>query len=310
MIKAMKPVLKSVLTSAAKPALAVAIAWLAAGGALAAAPLVGAEAAGRPKTAEAEAARRVVLPEAACGVFVKTVHVVAAVETLVYYKGYSKPDTSDLVGYCVTARGRGYSSTIETVVGLDLAGRITGTRIVSQTETPGIGNKIVEVKAAKTAIAALAALPAEAAARRRVVLAPEGALAGVGCLVVAVKDAAALAGLEKALGAGDTAAVVENARKALAFAATRASVLEDRAVLFAASSKAVAALRVDSPPWWQAQFVGKCSAELVLAKSKADGSVQAVTGATVSSRAVTESVKSAIVKVEKAVGGFTPAAGK
>ncbi|MFZ1946364.1 MAG: FMN-binding protein [bacterium] len=268
------------------------------------------------KPPDPEAARRTVLPEAACGALVRSVHIGAPGDTLVYYKGYSSPDTSGLVGYTVTARGRGYSSTIETVVGVDLRGRITGTKIVSQAETPGIGNKIIEVKAAKTASAALAALPAEAASRRRVVLAPEGALAGVGCLVVAVKDAAALADLERAVSAGDTAAVAAKAPGALGVivapvdSGAEASALGDRAVAFAVSAKVVEALRKEAPPWWQAQLVGKSSQQLVLAKSKTDGSIQAVTGATVSSRAVTESVKSAIVRLEQAVGGFKPAAGQ
>jgi Na+-translocating ferredoxin:NAD+ oxidoreductase RnfG subunit len=281
--------------------LVLALAGLAAGGAEAAVPPA--------KSADPEAARRAVLPDAACGVFVRAAHVPAPGETLVYYKGYSKPDTSGLVGYTVTARGRGYSSTIETVVGLDLKGRIAGMKIVSQAETQGIGNKIVEVRATKTASAALAALPAEAAGSRRVVLAPEGALACLGCLVVAVKDAAALADLERAVASGDTAAAADKAPAALAVSGAEASVLGDRAVAFAVSARVVEALRRDAPPWWQAQFVGKSAQELVLAKSKADGSIQAITGATVSSRAVTESVKSAIVKLEQALGGFKPAAG-
>ena len=63
-----------------------------------------------------------------------------------YYKGYSDPDSSELVGYAFVAYGVGYSSTIETMVGIDPKGIIIGMTVLSQVETPGLGTKIEETK--------------------------------------------------------------------------------------------------------------------------------------------------------------------
>ncbi len=38
--------------------------------------------------------------------------------------------------------GKGYSGTIKLVMGVDLAGRLTGVRVTGHTETPGLGDKI------------------------------------------------------------------------------------------------------------------------------------------------------------------------
>lgn len=45
------------------------------------------------------------------------------------------------LGYAFLAYGKGYSSTIQTMVGVDLNGRIAGTTILFQQETPGLGAK-------------------------------------------------------------------------------------------------------------------------------------------------------------------------
>ena len=87
-------------------------------------------------------ARREVLPTAKEGVYVST----DETSDFPYYVGYAHPDTTEPVGYVFLASGKGYSSTIEMVVGTDLAGRLTGISIVSQQETPGLGAKITEIR--------------------------------------------------------------------------------------------------------------------------------------------------------------------
>jgi electron transport complex protein RnfG len=63
-----------------------------------------------------------------------------------YYKAYDSAEKDTLVGYAYIARGAGYSSTIETMVGIDSSGRIVGLKVLDQKETPGLGTKIEEVK--------------------------------------------------------------------------------------------------------------------------------------------------------------------
>lgn len=65
---------------------------------------------------------------------------------VLYYKGYASPDTTQLVGYAYVAYGIGYSSTIETMVGVDTTGKILGLKVLSQVETPGLGSKVEEIK--------------------------------------------------------------------------------------------------------------------------------------------------------------------
>ena len=73
-------------------------------------------------------------------------------EEVLYYKGYAEKDTAEIVGYAVVARGKGYSSTIETMVGVDTSFTITGTKILFQQETPGLGTKIMAVSHGDTSI--------------------------------------------------------------------------------------------------------------------------------------------------------------
>jgi len=63
-------------------------------------------------------------------------------DEVIFYRGYANADTTDLVGYAAVARGKGYSSTIETMVGVDTSFTITGTKVLFQQETPGLGTKI------------------------------------------------------------------------------------------------------------------------------------------------------------------------
>ena len=60
-----------------------------------------------------------------------------------YYKALSRD--GDILGYCVLASRRGYSSLIETMVGIDKEGKVSGIKILSQNETPGLGAKIIEL---------------------------------------------------------------------------------------------------------------------------------------------------------------------
>ncbi|MDR3255124.1 MAG: RnfABCDGE type electron transport complex subunit G [Synergistaceae bacterium] len=46
-----------------------------------------------------------------------------------------------VVGYCVTAAPTGYAGPVEVVVGITSSGGVRGIRILSQSETPGLGAK-------------------------------------------------------------------------------------------------------------------------------------------------------------------------
>ena len=162
-------------------------------------------------------ARREVLPTAQEGVYVCTEEVHACKEVLPaakegvhvltdegsdfpYCVGYARADTTEPVGCVLLASGKGYSSTIEMVVGVDLAGALTGISIVSQQETPGLGAKITEIRYG------------------------------------------------------------------------------------------------ESEPWFQAQFKGKTVTQLSVDKD--GGAIDSITGATISSRAVTDGVRSALKRLE------------
>ena len=58
-------------------------------------------------------------------------------------------------GYVFVAKRYGYSSVIESMVGMKRDGTITGVKILSQSETPGLGAKIVEIASDKTIFKAL-----------------------------------------------------------------------------------------------------------------------------------------------------------
>ena len=123
-----------------------------------------------------------------------------------YYKGFNTPDTITLVGYAFVAKGKGYSSTIETMVGVDTTGTITGLTVLYQLETPGLGTKIEEIKYG------------------------------------------------------------------------------------------------ENKPWFLVPFVGRQWNRLELGKE--DNNIKAITGATISSRAVTSSIKEGLKSLENRLGGF------
>ncbi len=59
---------------------------------------------------------------------------------ILYYKAYDKDN--NIVGFGLKASGKGYSSVIETMVGILRDGKISAIKILSQNETPGLGNRI------------------------------------------------------------------------------------------------------------------------------------------------------------------------
>lgn len=65
-------------------------------------------------------------------------------DNIIYYKGEDKENK--FIGVAFKAAGKGYSSTIETMVGMEKDGTITAIKILSQNETPGLGANIAEPK--------------------------------------------------------------------------------------------------------------------------------------------------------------------
>jgi electron transport complex protein RnfG len=246
-----------------------------------------------------ERARRIALPQAACGVFVGF-----ETDGFQYYKGYRNQDTTDFVGYTVKAEGQGYSSTIQTVVGVDAVGRITGMKITAQQETPGLGTRIEEIKSTKTVLDALreiwghgkpdvitAYLPGQDGKER--------------CFEVNLRDTERCGALEMYVASRDTLAAVKEATQAFGLAPEDSLlVFSDPAVAFGFARSVLDQIRLRRTPWFQQQFIGKRNGDLLLTTKASDRYIQAITGATISSAAVTESVRDAIENLEKAVGGF------
>jgi len=83
-----------------------------------------------------EDALRYVLPEA------KKIEEVKVDEKESYFKGYTTEKTSgEPEYYAFIAKGQGYSSVIQTMVGVDKKGNIIRIKIMFQQETPGLGAK-------------------------------------------------------------------------------------------------------------------------------------------------------------------------
>jgi Na+-translocating ferredoxin:NAD+ oxidoreductase subunit G len=59
---------------------------------------------------------------------------------VLYYKGLDKEGR--LVGIAFKASGKGYSSVVETLVGMELSGKIIAVKVLSQNETPGLGARV------------------------------------------------------------------------------------------------------------------------------------------------------------------------
>lgn len=61
---------------------------------------------------------------------------------VIYYKAYDKDNK--LIGAAFKAEGKGYSSTVETMAGMSLDGKISVIKILTQNETPGLGSRVTE----------------------------------------------------------------------------------------------------------------------------------------------------------------------
>lgn len=88
--------------------------------------------------AEEEAALKEVMPEA--------VHFepVKSDADILYYKAHDKQ--GKFIGVAFKSAGKGYSSTIETLVGILKDGTIVAIKVLSQNETPGLGAQVAESK--------------------------------------------------------------------------------------------------------------------------------------------------------------------
>ncbi len=67
-----------------------------------------------------------------------------------YYRAFISPERKEVKGYAYIASGQGYSSIIETMIGVDTSGTILGITVLSQQETPGLGTRIQAVKYGET----------------------------------------------------------------------------------------------------------------------------------------------------------------
>jgi Na+-translocating ferredoxin:NAD+ oxidoreductase subunit G len=63
-------------------------------------------------------------------------------DEVLYYKALG--NDGEIVGFCFKASGKGYSSLIETVAGMNPDGSLTAIKVVSQNETPGLGTRVQE----------------------------------------------------------------------------------------------------------------------------------------------------------------------
>jgi electron transport complex protein RnfG len=103
------------------------------------------------KRLETENARIEVLPTEGGEFFEETVtDSILDGRQFVYYTAYASEAREVVRGYTFTAYGKGYSSTIETIVGMVPDGSISGIKIVDQKETPGLGAKVQEVASRNT----------------------------------------------------------------------------------------------------------------------------------------------------------------
>jgi electron transport complex protein RnfG len=86
--------------------------------------------------AEEEASLKEVIPEA------EYFEPVKSEDEIIYYKALDK--TKKIIGAAFKAQGKGYSSTIETMVGMRQDGSIIAIKVLSQNDTPGLGARVVE----------------------------------------------------------------------------------------------------------------------------------------------------------------------
>jgi len=86
--------------------------------------------------AEEEASLKEVIPDG------ESFEPVKSGEEIIYYKALDK--AGKLLGVVFKASGKGYSSPIETMVGMREDGTVTAIKVLSQNETPGLGARVVE----------------------------------------------------------------------------------------------------------------------------------------------------------------------
>ncbi len=86
--------------------------------------------------AEEEASLKEVIPEG------EQFEAVKKDGEILYYKARDK--AGKLIGVAFKASGKGYSSTVETMVGMLSEGTITAVKVLNQNETPGLGARITE----------------------------------------------------------------------------------------------------------------------------------------------------------------------
>ena len=152
------------------------------------------------ESAREEEARRTALPQAT--VFSAD----TTADGFVFYRGWADSTAGgEPVGYITLALGKGYSSRVRTMVGVDREMIITGIKIAFQQETPGLGTRIEEVR------------------------------------------------------------------------------------------------RGDKTPWFQEQFRGKTREYLEVVRTADPERIEAITGATISSEAVTSSVRKAVEQLEQVI---------
>lgn len=75
-------------------------------------------------------------------------------DNILYYRAFDKD--KNVIGVAFVASAKGYSSDIETMVGMLNDGTINAIKILQQNETPGLGTRIQEVKDDTTIFDALA----------------------------------------------------------------------------------------------------------------------------------------------------------
>lgn len=174
------------------------------------------------KRVETENARIEVLPTEGGEFFEETVtDSMLEGREFAYFTAYASEAREVVRGYTFSAYGKGYSSTIETIVGVVPDGSISGIKIVDQKETPGLGAKVQEVSSSNTLWAVIAGKGVDEAGTR---------------------------------------------------------------------------------PWFQQQYDGLRSDDLLVVKSPSEEGILAITGATISSETVTQSVKRGLTMLVSIVG--------
>lgn len=68
----------------------------------------------------------------------------------IYYRGYGDTLKTRFLGYAFSTLAKGYSSTIQTLVGMDSIGSIISIKILFQEETPGLGTRCEEIRSGES----------------------------------------------------------------------------------------------------------------------------------------------------------------